>query len=1400
MAKEVRMIRSKALEINLARTQVEVPIDPRYTCLQEVMSRYYGLLEGLNAYLKEVSHPYKNWQYIVGGGRGYALDYFHMFKSHPRGPDAARVLMDIFFEALAAQIPTAVKVDAADNLVLFIQKIIKTSPPFFDRFAPLINDAFDRIADLPEARFILFVRSFYTLKRVAGDWSDRPGPRETDAGAIHRMLTRTLSVNLDYWLLQPDPLQWFRAEAQDLPPTEVLESIFAPITHAELRRRKERLETIGTQSAMDAAQTLHHLLEIPDHGDMIQAYRRVAQQLMEAGRSPEQGHRWKILFLFHGMAIEGLAAIHEETLRQINRDLEWLIAHQSAEQSQALVRKTFTILRALSQRYPATSLNCVLTMGQGLFTAGAPELFDEFIGHAIDLGFQAPMIGGVGNDWQIQVNSAHLLNIRAWLELIELEPRRASRLLSHLIIHLAVSGVFIRDNDLFGRDITRLLNSDIGPVYNLVKQLARLFPVYFNDIGAEGELRDISTRLDEICLRRDPLIHFLRKQSHVEGSNRILNLMEAALTFWRTRNKAVLADYLPPDIFGRVADEGLYVDGLHAAVQALAAGGLELPRGLITHPADHIAALCPPGDAISDVDAQRMVLFAEFYKQLNNKYNLDIVQLQNYVNQLPIEAFPRLEALKQAFDEPDLTLKITRLLDYLELLKNVILSPQAFEIREDIYKKRHITVDIPSMYGSYREMKFDALGLTLRIEALVNVLFEELVDTIDLGLITKATCRDIAEGLKLFDQALKIDGIASAELAHYLDLLGHSLEIQGFSFTQFLDIFKGFAQAVRNIINDYFNTVHGGHIAKMLRSIPAERIQKKYLPAEAVVEDDPEKHLHRISEIFLRDRLATSLGLQQLDLFLSRILNTMFHQSAVLPRDDLRRLLNYDPKRAISELHDPNPLADGIIYLGNKGLNLVKLIRFGLPVPPGFIITTQVFRCRDMIESFRPARENFFDQVARAVKDLEAASGKRFGDPGNPLLLSVRSGSAISQPGMMDTLLNVGMNEEITRGLAERTGNPWFAWDNYRRFLQCYGMGLGLERDDFDAIINRFKHDLGIPLKREFSGELMRALSLAYKERIIAAGHPVPDEPVAQLHQTIHSVMNSWESAKAKAYRRIMGISDEWGTAITVQAMVYGNLSTHSGAGVIFTHNPRWSGDRLTLWGDFTLENQGEDVVAGLVKTLPISLKQRQIEQRPGEITLESHFPVIYNTMKAWAHTLVYDKGWSPQEMEFTFESPSADQVYLLQTRDMGIREHKHVLTFDPDETQRSVYLGHGIGVSAGALSGRLVFSLEEIDRWRTEEPATGLILARGDTVPDDIQEIHGADGLLTARGGVTSHAAVVAHRLGKTCVVGCTDMVCYERRGEVRFGAHTLHSGDFISIDGREGSIYHGLIKIKQT
>jgi pyruvate,orthophosphate dikinase len=362
-------------------------------------------------------------------------------------------------------------------------------------------------------------------------------------------------------------------------------------------------------------------------------------------------------------------------------------------------------------------------------------------------------------------------------------------------------------------------------------------------------------------------------------------------------------------------------------------------------------------------------------------------------------------------------------------------------------------------------------------------------------------------------------------------------------------------------------------------------------------------------------------------------------------------------------------------------------------------------------------------------------------------------------------------------------------------------MGHGLKRDDFDSVIKTFKELWNIPLKRGFPGEMMRSVALAYKRMIEEADIEVVEDPFEQLLVTIKMVLNSWDTAKAKTYRRIMGISDDWGTAVTVQEMVFGNKSDDSGTGVFFTHNPRWQGDdSIRLWGDFTVENQGEDVVSGLVTTNPISISQQNIEMRDTDVILETHFPDIYKTLKGWAEDLVYKKGWSPQEMEFTFESSSPGDLYLLQTRDMGIRERKKKITYRPVDVSEERLLGHGVGVSGGLMSGRVVFSLEEIDQWREDEPETPLILLRSDTVPDDIRELNAADGILTARGGLTSHAAVVAHRLEKTCVVGCNNLVCKEREKTGEFDGVTVRSGDFISIDGQEGTVYEGKLDVQQA
>ncbi len=859
-----------------------------------------------------------------------------------------------------------------------------------------------------------------------------------------------------------------------------------------------------------------------------------------------------------------------------------------------------------------------------------------------------------------------------------------------------------------------------------------------------------------------------------------------------------MESFVPPDIYKQINSSGPCIDGVKRIMTILRQQGISLPVQLLTLSADALKGILATISGESQTDIERIQLMAAFYKLLHQKYHLDFIEINHYLDQLKAGGFPDLNRLQKALEQPNLRKKTALLIDYLDFLKELILSSKTYEIREDIYKKRHITVDIPSMYGSYHEMKFDALGLTFRIESLLNVLFEELVQTIDLSLITHVTIHEISEILTLFDRALKVDGIHSVEFERQQEFLSHSLEVRGFTFTQYLDIFKGFSLAVKNIINDYFNNVHEENLNRIMAGINRSQLLPRYLPQDSDM--DPEKITHRITEIFFRDQLVFSLGLQQLDQLLSRILNILFHQLSTLHPDQLRLLLLYDPSQTITPVDHRGKHLPGIIYIGNKGLNLVKLKRFGLPVPPGFIITTEAFRCRDIIEHYPPALENFRCQIVHQISALEKMTGKTFGSTINPLLFSVRSGASISQPGMMDTLLNVGINEGIAEGLALRTGNAWFAWDNYRRFLQCYGMAVGLDRDHFDAIISEFKDTLGIPLKKGFTGAQMQAVALAYKKSIADAGFPVPDDPMDQLYMTINSVFDSWDSDKAKTYRKIMGISDDWGTAVTVQSMVFGNFSQQSGSGVIFTHNPRWSGDRVRLWGDFTVGNQGEDVVSGLVNTLPISVFQQEVEMRETDITLETHFPEIYVALKNWAIDLIEKKGWTPQEMEFTFESPAGKDLFILQTREMAMRERKKVLAFDPEDISNDRFLGHGIGVSGGAMAGRVVFTVEEIEQWRLREPDTSLILVRGDTVPDDIREIFAADGLLTARGGLTSHAAVVAHRLGKTCVVGCGTLICREKEKQCEFNRRTLFSGDAISFDGLEGSVYQGLIRIRES
>jgi pyruvate,orthophosphate dikinase len=261
-------------------------------------------------------------------------------------------------------------------------------------------------------------------------------------------------------------------------------------------------------------------------------------------------------------------------------------------------------------------------MGKGVYRTDESDLINYFIDGVVDLGFQSPMIGGVGNDWRIKVNSVHIQNIRTWLELVELNPKWSARLISTMIIHLSLSGIFLKDTDLFPRDITRFLNSDIGPVYNLAKQLARLFPVYFNDIGAEGKLRDISTRIDEITYRKDILIHFLRKQSHVESSNQILGFIEATLHLWATREKKRLQTFVPPIIYDQIDTRGPFIDGVNKIMSILKENGVSIPGDLLLTETENLNRILEKISDVSETDLERVKLITDFYKLLHQKYNV----------------------------------------------------------------------------------------------------------------------------------------------------------------------------------------------------------------------------------------------------------------------------------------------------------------------------------------------------------------------------------------------------------------------------------------------------------------------------------------------------------------------------------------------------------------------------------------------------------------------------------------------------------------------------------------------------------------------------------------------------------------------------------------------------------
>ena len=511
--------------------------------------------------------------------------------------------------------------------------------------------------------------------------------------------------------------------------------------------------------------------------------------------------------------------------------------------------------------------------------------------------------------------------------------------------------------------------------------------------------------------------------------------------------------------------------------------------------------------------------------------------------------------------------------------------------------------------------------------------------------------------------------------------------------------------------------------------------------------------------------------------------------------------------------------------LGGKGANLAEMTNMGIPVPPGFTISTDVCAFYKDPQKY-PAEIQA--EVDEAVARMESALGLKFGDPKNPLLMSVRSGAAISMPGMMDTVLNLGLNDETVAGLIEQSGNPRFVYDSYRRLISMYGdvvMGLKPEsRDDidpFEEILEDLKEEAGVELDLELSADDLKELTVRYKEAIKSKlGVEFPQDPREQLWGGIGAVFYSWDIPRAVAYRELNNIPEDMGTAVNVQAMVFGNLGDDSGTGVAFTRNPA-NGDN-TFYGEYLMNAQGEDVVAGIRTPQPINKLQKGDRD---DLSLEEEMPNIYAELDGIRRQL--DTHYREmQDIEFTIQK---GKLWMLQTRsgkrtgvasvriavemvEEGLISKEEALmrvepdqlnqllqpTFNPAEKDKIIDAGKllavGLNAGPGAASGKVVFNAEDAVEWA--ERGEKVILVRWETSPDDIRGMDAAQGILTARGGMTSHAALVARQMGKVCVAGCGALeISYKDRQMGVEGKQVVKEGDWISLDGSEGQVILGQI-----
>ncbi len=1000
-------------------------------------------------------------------------------------------------------------------------------------------------------------------------------------------------------------------------------------------------------------------------------------------------------------------------------------------------------------------------VARSIYGSGEKRLKEQYEEEVKKILIPAARVRGISPDtWAEIVPPLHFERLSSFLDLLMTGDEQLESVLIHVAANLAVSGALIPDDRLFQRRISAYLNSKAMKGRFLLNYLLLgRFPVYFNEVGATNRIRDYSTEIDSWA--DDPVIYFVRKQVHVNASSHNVRLLEQVIHSWADNDPSVLKQVVPPDMYAQ-ANLGLLQRYSSVATHFFLstgvqdAGGLHLERLLAIPDATIDAGLA---EEEGDSEARAKVrLMCKLYKEIVRKYSL----------------------IDKDGEVGDVYTRLPAAINRLRELKHIVLSSEKTEPQESLYFKRHIAFGIPSVLGTYHEPKFDALKEMMRIGEEIPVLLQTILS----GVEKKGQAAGYADSLPWASlsgawEILKLYGMENIQVDEYVEVLG----LNGLHETQRVDVLKLCQKELAWMVASLSRTFHGP-LVEIVEKFPHDDLPEQLMNLDRASPDFSDK----ATDVVMRDILNSIPGLVEFD----RLLEALVHALRAAESPGAKKGRDRAGLPGERDVYDIQTMTLQEARtlgpeLGNKAKNLVYLKDKGLTVPRGVVLPAHFTADFDLPEN----QDDFNAVLQKAVKILETKTNATFGTGQRPLFLSVRSGSYLSMPGILSSILYCGMNDQTVEAFIHETNDPGLCWDSYRRFIEHYATAvLGLKMEFFERIAADYWSVLSRNPEKAQEGHLSAIVSL-YKSRLREMDLQVPDDAYLQLQHCVRAVYASWNSVLAKQYRTATGTSEQWGTAVLLMEMVSGNREG-GGASVFFTRDPATL-DRV-IYGETLESSSGDDLVSGRKSGRPLSRTQATT----GRQSLEDHDPELYRLHQDLARRIEDAFDGLPQEVEATYTRDASGRRILsvLQTRRM---EQGGTLfnTFDEICGMGSRVIGRGIGAHGGALSGVASFatSIDSLERLRTKS-GMPIILLRKTANTGDVSFMPVVNGILTASGGVTSHAAVLAQKFELTAVVACADMqMLLDEQGRpyAVIGNTPVEEGTPISIDGASGLVFSG-------